>query len=300
MNKFTTLQHLLESGFDIGLDQYPIFDEAYRQELNDKIIDEFFLREINGTADAFKFYINRAMNKIMPYYNKLYLSELLDIDPLITIKLSEERIRNNTKTGTQVKDEDQTTVQDLDNVTSVVSATDLTTDDTRATTNVINQVTDSDISVDTTINKVDSNDTLSIGSKTPQTNLLVGDITTNVYADEATKEEKGLVSDTTEGVVNKEDVTTDKTETVNTTGNITSDTDSTTDSTSNTDNSTVFANDVTVTNDETENSTDTFTREGYTGSQSELLMKFRETLLNIDLMILEDKFITDCFMQVYF
>lgn len=67
----------------IGLSVYPIFDEDYRKQLNDKIIDHFFFREIGfETVAQFAWYMRRTMNEIMPYYNKLYETELLIDNPL--------------------------------------------------------------------------------------------------------------------------------------------------------------------------------------------------------------------------
>lgn len=72
----------------IGLDAYPIFDEAYRSRLNSKIIDHYYNEEIAlETIDLFVFGMRKKMNEIMPYYNQLYLSERLEIDPLNTIDM---------------------------------------------------------------------------------------------------------------------------------------------------------------------------------------------------------------------
>ncbi|MBQ1760321.1 MAG: hypothetical protein II011_00575 [Prevotella sp.] len=57
----------------IGLSKYPIFDEAYRTTLNDKIIDHYFFREIGQeTAAQFAQMMKRTMQEIMPKYNRLY------------------------------------------------------------------------------------------------------------------------------------------------------------------------------------------------------------------------------------
>ena len=70
----------------IGLDKYPIFDEAYRKTLNDKIIDHFYFREIGfETCAQFAWYLRRTMNEIMPYYNELYLAQMKMDDPLTDI-----------------------------------------------------------------------------------------------------------------------------------------------------------------------------------------------------------------------
>lgn len=61
---------------------YPLFDESYRNVLNKKIIDHFYFREIG--YETYGLWHNRLrmkMNEIMPYYNKLYESELLLHDP---------------------------------------------------------------------------------------------------------------------------------------------------------------------------------------------------------------------------
>lgn len=70
----------------LGLADYPIFDEAYRQTLNDKIIRRYFMHEIGAeTAGLFRLFVRDAMFLIMPYYNQLYLSEITakGIQPLI-------------------------------------------------------------------------------------------------------------------------------------------------------------------------------------------------------------------------
>lgn len=79
-----TLGELIESGYDIGLSHYPIFDEQYREPLNKKITAHYYFREIGFETPAlFRRFMERRMNEIMSYYNKLYKSELLDINPLI-------------------------------------------------------------------------------------------------------------------------------------------------------------------------------------------------------------------------
>lgn len=72
-----------------SLMRYPIFDEGHRTGLNKKILDHYWMQEIAyETPDYFLFALRRKMNEIMPYYNKLYLSEQLEFDPLHTFDLS--------------------------------------------------------------------------------------------------------------------------------------------------------------------------------------------------------------------
>lgn len=69
----------------IGLNDYPIFDEGYRETLNNKIIRHYYFREIGlETLGLFKVFMRRTMYEIMPYYNQLYLSEKLITDPMKT------------------------------------------------------------------------------------------------------------------------------------------------------------------------------------------------------------------------
>lgn len=95
----------------LGLVNYPIFKESYRQELNNKIIRHFYVREIGfETAGLFRHYMNMKMLEIMPYYNQLYESELIDFDPLSTRNMSyhEEWNRDNTDKWTIGNTQDKT------------------------------------------------------------------------------------------------------------------------------------------------------------------------------------------------
>jgi len=62
---------------------YPIFDEKYRSVLETKIIKHYYTREIAAeTVGLWKLWLDERMNNIMPYYNQLYKSELLEFNPL--------------------------------------------------------------------------------------------------------------------------------------------------------------------------------------------------------------------------
>lgn len=84
MSSYTVeLRQLIQNGYDIGLKDYPIFDEKYRDTLNNKLVTHYWMREIGAeTAGLFKLYLNRTMDEIMPYYNQRYKSAQLDFDPL--------------------------------------------------------------------------------------------------------------------------------------------------------------------------------------------------------------------------
>ena len=77
MAKYTIeLNTLIRTGYDSGLKDYPIrsfADEAWRTQLNNKIINHYRYREIGHTApDRWKLYLNNTMNEIMPVKNMMY------------------------------------------------------------------------------------------------------------------------------------------------------------------------------------------------------------------------------------
>ena len=90
-------------------DDIPFFDEDYRLPLETKILRHYYMREIGQeTEEVFLFYLNRDMAEQMPYFNKLYQSELYDFDPLIgenrTIKHTGTRADNR---NSNAENEDQ-------------------------------------------------------------------------------------------------------------------------------------------------------------------------------------------------
>lgn len=104
MAKYTiTIKSLLDNNFDFGLQNYPIFNESYRNILNNNILNHYYENEIGfETANLFKFYLNQKLNEIMPYYNELYKNqEKLIKDNLfdnVDLEESSNRI-NNTSTN---------------------------------------------------------------------------------------------------------------------------------------------------------------------------------------------------------
>ena len=77
----------------LGLDSYPIFDENYRATLNDKIIRHFYFREIGQeTVARFRFYMDMTMRENMPYFNQLYESLNLIVDPITNVRYTYEDV----------------------------------------------------------------------------------------------------------------------------------------------------------------------------------------------------------------
>lgn len=124
--KFTVeLGVILKSGFQLDLNSYPIFDESYRDELNNKIIRHYWFREIGfETAALFRDRLAVKMSEIMPYYNQLYKSTLINIEPLETHRLVRELTRTENNSGSSTVNADGKTVysdtpQGLLNINSI-------------------------------------------------------------------------------------------------------------------------------------------------------------------------------------
>jgi hypothetical protein len=224
MSRYTIeLRYLIEGNYDLGLKDYPIFDESYREQLNNKIIQHYYFREIGFETEAlFKNRLNQKMNEIMPYYNQMYESSKLKIDPLSTIDLEEAFSRKSKTTGEG---------------TSSTSGTGNNT------------------------NNFNSTDTTDYGKISKFSDIAQAQTTPNEILND-----KYLTSATVDDGQDKN----------TNTGTNTSQTESTTSGTS--------------TDERNLDEDTTLTRKGNNGtaSESELLNMYRETFLNIDMMIIDD------------
>lgn len=80
---------------------FPIFDENYRQILCKKILKHYYTREIaHETVGRWKLALNAKLNEIMPYYNQLYKSELLEFNPFYDVDLTRSREGSGTSNRT--------------------------------------------------------------------------------------------------------------------------------------------------------------------------------------------------------
>lgn len=95
MRKVMTMaKYTMELGTLVRMD-FPIFDDTWctfvpehRQELCDKIIRHYYFYEIGQeTPERFAYYLNEQLALKMPFYNKLYESELWKLYPLCNIVL---------------------------------------------------------------------------------------------------------------------------------------------------------------------------------------------------------------------
>lgn len=105
MAKYTiTIKTLIDNNFDFKMTSYPIFDENYRETLNNNILYHYYENEIGfETAPLFRFYLNQKLNEIMPYYNELYKAQkkLIDENLLLNnVNLREELQGSNTNNTT--------------------------------------------------------------------------------------------------------------------------------------------------------------------------------------------------------
>lgn len=286
MSKYTTeLRYLIENDFDIGLKNYPIFDENYRELLNQKIINHYYFREIGmETAELFKRYLNTTMNEIMPYYNQLYKSELLEFNPFYNVD------------KTIVSDKNNNSVSDFIGNTTGKNQQNADTENTQ-TNNGKQQTTTAATSVGESVGNSKgsgktTNKSKRVSSDTPQGFLSINSIDSETYASAAEMANgetvnEFTVNDTKATSSNSENGTTDQTNVAetkakgNTTSNATTETDTANKTTSND-----FENYVSHVIGKSEGET-----------YSEMLLKFRDTFLNIDMMIIDE--LKTCFMMIY-
>lgn len=211
---------------------FPIFDENYRQILCRKILKHYYTREIaHETVGRWKLALNAKLNEIMPYYNQLYKSELLEFNPFYDVDLT--RSREGSGTSNRTSNNTETNSGTSKNVSS---------DSSTSNTDTLNRFSDT---------PQNSMDTQGIADSVPLTTV------TKVNEDNTTTNES---TDT---------LTRNDTKTGNGTENI--------------------------------NNTDKYieTVKGKQGTEnySSLLKKFRETFLNIDMMIIDD--CSDCFFTLW-
>lgn len=254
---------------------FPIFDENHRNILCSKIIAHYYNDEIAyETVGLFKFNLRTKMNEIMPYYNTLYT---------FAEKAFKENIMNTkslTKTAeAHTKSEDSGSAKTETEVTGSSGSkttNDLTT--VKKTSNESEQNTTKNGS-DKTKSLTQVND-ITHTSDTPMGALT--DLTTGKYM--------------TSGTVNKGTTTGENTVTTSETGKNTVN-GSGIDKTTNTGTVTVYdtdkSNTTTKNTDSNNGKTDTNTEEtvtGYDGTRipAELFGAFREKLVDIDLLIINE------------
>lgn len=120
-----------ESWNKIFTTQCEVFDESYRQVICSKILKHYYLREICcETVGIWQLWLNTRFEEIMPYYNQLYKSALLEFDPFKDVEYNvqrdstENRKNDSTRSGvsktntTQVKNDTETAKTQAESSTS--------------------------------------------------------------------------------------------------------------------------------------------------------------------------------------
>lgn len=229
---------------------YPIFDETYRAVLETKILKHYYTREIGEeTYGLWKLRLDTKMNEIMPYYNQLYRSTLLEFNPLYDVDIN--RTHNATRKGTEILN------GNVDTNGQVI-----------ASTNANNNTT-----TDNTTDQTGTNGNTDKYSATPQGGL------------------DGLAQDkylTNARMITGNDTLNSKAHT--STDNMI---DSTTDTSTNM--TTATKNNTTINN--TEDYLESVKGKQGTQSYASMILEFRETFLNIDMMVIND--LSDLFMNIW-
>lgn len=79
---------------------YPIFDTNYKKVFETHFIRHFYMREIGfETEGLFKFQLENWLIINMPYFNKMFESELIQFDPLSNTKTDTTHTKSNSGTA---------------------------------------------------------------------------------------------------------------------------------------------------------------------------------------------------------
>lgn len=225
------------------------FDEEYRSVLCQKILKHYYLREIGcETVGVWILWMNTKLEEIMPYYNQLYASAKLEFNPMQNTNVT----RNHTRTI------DGTTTEDGSRTDKSTNDTALTSDKTAKTS--ISNTKNTDITNNST--KKD------LYSDTPQGSIT--ELENENYLTNARKITDNGTNNQSETHSGSEETTATNKETNKNTGTISG-------TTSNKGSSNT-----------TEDYIETITGKEGTESYSDLLLKFRETIINIDMMVINE------------
>lgn len=242
---------------------FPIFDESYRGVLERKILKHYYTREIaTETVGLWKHFLDVRLNEIMPYYNKLYESELLEFNPLYDVDITTTHEKDGTSVGSGSS-------------ANTGTITDAGTISQTRTDNLTREAQDSGTQQD-----VNKNTRWDIYSDTPQGSLT--NVENETYLTNARK------------------ITDDGTGTTTTFGKTVTTHDTGTQGVQGTNGNTRTLNTNTATTDNVTTTEEYLQRvQGKTGglSYSKMLQDYRDTFLNIDMMIIND--LSDLFFGLW-
>lgn len=335
---YNDINNVINKSMDKIFDfDYPIFDNAYKDVLQRKILKHYYTREIGlETVGLWKHFLDMRMNEIMPYYNKLYETELLKYNPLYDVDLTRDHKGTGSETGNKNETNEQinkinTTKQDdgtvnnekigtINNTTNETETGTIGDAGTKNNTKTLNTTTTStDSGTDSKSGSdIKKNDKWDIYSDTPQgslQNIKTGD---GAYLTNA----RHIIEDGAGSTFN-ETINHGKINTTQETGTVT---DAETNSNTRTLNTakeigetgrSSETNTGETHNNETINQNGTITGNGVTthsinttndyiehvfgktpgASFAKLIMEYRDAILNIDMMIIQE--LADLFMNLW-
>lgn len=315
---YTDVETVLTDSWDKIFTSFPIYDEAHRADLCKKILRHYYMDEIAfETYGLWQLAINTKLIEIMPQYNSLYKASAEIINPLYNKNLT--RQYDGTSKGTN-KDTRTDNLTDTASATTTASGTDTRTDNLTDTnggsvvtksdskrTDALKAVTDNTSTSTTTSSASNNSSNDSFTSDTPQGSLSdvkAGKYMTNASIGTSTGSTSGTDkndSTSTNTVNNTGTVSNAGTDTVTDTRTLTKTGTVTNDSTNDTTSNSTLTKTGTVVNDGSDTRTDAHTETvtGYEGSATyaELLKKYSNDIINIDLMIINE--LSDLFMQIW-
>lgn len=180
------IKNCLPKVFDFN---FPIFDESYRSVLETKILRHYYTREIGlETVGLWKLKLNTKLNEIMPFYNQLYKSELIEFNPLYDVELTRERKIE----GTGTKDTENSENRNGENRAETSQSNNNKVTENGSDNGTLNSTADG------TQNQNTSGSGTKMYSDTPQgaiTDLQAGKYLTNATVDSATNTFSGASHD---------------------------------------------------------------------------------------------------------
>lgn len=261
-----TIKNCLPKVFDFN---FPIFDESYRSVLETKILRHYYTREIGlETVGLWKLKLSTKLNEIMPYYNKLYKSELIEFNPLYDVDLTRERKIE----GKGTKDTENGENRSGSNNTETTQNNDSTVKETGGDKGTTNGTANG------TQNQNTNGNGTNMYSDTPQgaiTDLQAGRYLTNATIDSATNTFAGASSDTT-------------TQTTENTNNSTVDSSGSVDGTTESDFNSKMNGFSNTTLSNTEDYLEHVIGSNGGESFSKRLNDYRSTFINIDMMVINE------------
>lgn len=259
-----------------------LYDEQYKTVLFTKILRHYYTREIcEESVGLWLLRFNNRLHEIMPYYNEMYKTTLLDVDVFNDVNITVDRKKttdgesvsdkkvNNTSTVTE---ESNSQFDSTDNASSD-SVTDYTRENTRDLSNTDKEKgTEYKLYSETpqgALTNVDNETYLTSATKN----------TTDIDKNGSENETQNIADKTTENATNERNVHNENA--------IDRSMDSTLDGTEN----------VSVVIKNTDDYIEHIVGKRSPDSYSKRLLEFRKTIINIDMMIIEE--LSDLFFALW-